>query len=256
MDMMLGHIKDVMESNKHAACYSAMETVIMKRWTKMNYSLHCLGFALFPRFYDKYYLATPAPRGSARQAPIADAEVVKGVVDAFEKIGEDGAERKLLRDQFATFHIRKGIYGMPVAIMDSAAVDAIEWWSTYGSQTPELAEVAKTVLSQHINSSSAKRNWSTYSYIHNVKINRLNGSRADKLVFIHSNIRLLSRFSEIYKQSPYKEWDMHPDDTNMEESSTRITEMRGSSSEVQHHQQKKFAKGSSSSRGKGKKTWS
>ncbi|KAK7290096.1 hypothetical protein RIF29_04274 [Crotalaria pallida] len=97
-----------------------------------------------------------------------------------------------------TFHMRKGIYGMPAATMDAATMDAIEWWSTYGSQTPELAEVAK--------------------------------------------------------KSPYKEWEMHPDDTNMEESSTRIAEMRGSSSEVQHHQQKKFAKGSSSSRGKAKKT--
>ena len=113
-------------------------------------------------------------------------------MDAFERIGEDATEQKLLHDQFATFHMKKGIYAMPQAQMDAATMDAIDWWSTYGSETPQLAEVAKKILSQPVSSSSAKRNWSTYSYIHNVKRNRLNCSRADKLVFIHSNIHLLS----------------------------------------------------------------
>ena len=71
-------------------------------------------------------------------------------------------------------------------------MDAIDWWSTYGFKTPKLAKVAKKVLSQPISSSSVERNWSTYSHIHNVKRNRLNSLRVDKLVFIHSNIRLQS----------------------------------------------------------------
>lgn len=108
---------------------------------------------------------------------------------------------------------------------DAVTLDAIDWWSTYGSETPELAEVAKKVLSQPISSSSAERNWSTYSYIHNVKRNRLNANRADKLVFIHSNIRLLSRFSESYKSGPYKKWDINPESTYMEGPSARLEDM-------------------------------
>ena len=81
-------------------------------------------------------------------------------------------------------------------------MDAIDWWCSYGSETLELAEIAKKVLSQPISSSSARRNWSTCSYIHSVKRNRLNGMRADKLVLIHSNIRLLSHFSDHYKEGP------------------------------------------------------
>ncbi|OMO51384.1 hypothetical protein COLO4_37694 [Corchorus olitorius] len=80
---------------------------------------------------------------------------------------------------------------MAPAQIDAVTMDAIEWWSTYGSETPKLMEVAKIVLSQPISSSSTERAWNTYSYIHNVKRNRLNCTRADKLVFIHSNIRLL-----------------------------------------------------------------
>jgi hypothetical protein len=129
--------------------------------------------------------------------------------------------KKLLRDQFARFHTKKGIYAMAAAQLDAVTMDAIDWWSTYGSETPELAQVAKKVLSQPISSSSAERSWSTYSYIHSVKRNRLNCERADKLVYIHSNIRLESRFSESYKNGQFKNWDMDHDDTYIGESSMR-----------------------------------
>ncbi|KAK7245525.1 hypothetical protein RIF29_40371 [Crotalaria pallida] len=200
-----------------------MEKIITERWTKMNYTIHCLGFALTPRFYDHDYLETPAPGGVARKAPNQDKEVVTAVLEAFEKIAENEKERKLLREQFATFHTKKGIYSMQSAQVDVVTMDAIDWWSTYGSETPELA---KKVLSQPISSSSAERAWSTYFYIHNVKRNKLNCARADKLVFIHSNIRLLSRFSDAYKNGPFKKWDINPNDTSLEESSTRIEMLR------------------------------
>ncbi|XP_038709524.1 uncharacterized protein LOC120004292 [Tripterygium wilfordii] len=229
MDSMLGQIKDKMRNNKHAGCYPQIESIVLARWEKMNIPMHCLGFALTPRFYDPRYLETPAPGGIARRAPNVDKEVVMGVMEAFEKIAENAAENKLLREQFATFHMRKGIYAMAAAQLDAVTMDAIDWWSTYGSETPELAEVAKKVLSQPISSSSAERNWSTYSYIHNVKRNRLNGTRADKLVFIHSNIRLQSRFSDNYKEGPYKKWDVDPDNTCLEESSVRLEEMKWAS---------------------------
>jgi hypothetical protein len=59
---------------------------------------------------------------------------------------------KLLRQLpvrvFARFHTKRGIYAMVVAQLDAVIMDVIDWWSTYGSETPELAEVAKKVLSQ------------------------------------------------------------------------------------------------------------
>ncbi len=114
---------------------------------------------------------------------------------------------------------------MPAAQIDTVTMDSIDWWSTYGSETPELAKVAKKVLSQPISSSSAERNWSTYSYIHNVKRNRLNCTRADKLVFIHSNIRLQSRFFESYVTGPHKRWDMDPENSYLEDSTVKLEDM-------------------------------
>ncbi|KAK1434515.1 hypothetical protein QVD17_00259 [Tagetes erecta] len=92
-------------------------------------------------------------------------------------------------------------------------------------KTPELAEVVQKVLCQPISRSSAERNWSAYSYIHSVKRNRLNTTRADKLVFIHSNIRLQSRFSQSYNSGLSKNWDVNPESAYIEGSSSRMDEM-------------------------------
>lgn len=226
MDNMLGEIKDVMKDNRYSSYYPKVESIVLARWEKMTIPLHCLGFALTPRFYDKHYLEKLAPGGIPRKAPNLDKEVVIGVMKAFEKIAVNAEEERVLREQFPTFHMKKGLYSLVSTQMDSLTMDPIDWWSTYGSQTPELAEVAIKVLSQPISSSSAERNWSTYSYIHNVKRNRLNCMRADRLVFIHSNIRLLSRFSEGYNSGPHKKWDLDPENTNLEGSSARFEEMR------------------------------
>ena len=100
----------------------------------------------------------------------------------------------------------------------------ISWWSTYGAETSKLAEIAVNVLSQPISSSSAERIWSTYSYIHNV--NRLNSVRADKLMYVHSNIRLISRFTKSYNDGPYRKWDIDPETSDLEDSAAKLEELR------------------------------
>ena len=53
--------------------------------------------------------------------------------------------------------------------------------------------------------------------------------RADKLVFIHSNIRLLSRFIEGYKEGPFKKWDVDPELTYIDDSTMRLEDLRRNS---------------------------
>lgn len=59
-----------------------------------------------------------------------------------------------------------------------------------------------------------------------MKRNRPNSTRADKLVFIHSNIRLQSRFTASYKDGPYKKWDIDPEHTSIDDSIVRLEDMR------------------------------
>ncbi|PWA51332.1 hypothetical protein CTI12_AA463070 [Artemisia annua] len=177
-----------------ANCKATGEEV--EKVEKMTIALHCLRFAT-PRFYDKTYLSTKVPSGIPRKDPNLDKEVMVGVIDAFKRISKNEEETQMLRVQYAKFHVKK-----------------------------ELAEIAKIVLSQPVSSFSAERNWSTYSFIHSMKRNRLNTKRADKLVFVHSNIRLISRFSESYKEEPSKKWDMNPESTYLEGSASRMEDMQ------------------------------
>ncbi|KAM0851063.1 hypothetical protein ACQ4PT_052675 [Festuca glaucescens] len=228
MDTMVGEIKDVMskKDNPHRGDLGKVNKIILDRWGKMNWTFHCLAFALCPKYYDPQYLATNAPGGIARKAPNQDKEVMVAVLEAFEKISEDTDEQNLLRSQLNTFVMKKGLFALPQVQLDAVTMNPIDWWFNYGAETPELAEVAKKVLSQPISSSSAERNWSTYSFIHSVKRNRLNAKTADKLVYIHANIRLISRFCESYKTGPHCRWDMDPDNSSLEESSLKLEELR------------------------------
>uniref|UniRef100_A0A803LFV4 HAT C-terminal dimerisation domain-containing protein n=1 Tax=Chenopodium quinoa TaxID=63459 RepID=A0A803LFV4_CHEQI len=226
MDCMIGEINDVIKNNKHHADREKMNEILLSRWEKLNITMHCLGFALNPFFYDTNYLQSPAPGGEPRRAPKYDREVVQGVIKAFDKIAEDEEERRVLRQQLATFQDKGGIFGTLSAKVDDVTMSPISWWSTYGAETPELVEIVVKVLSQPITSSSAERVWSTYSYIHNIKRNTLNSLRADKLVFIHTNIRLISRFTASYKDGPYRKWDLNPETTYLNDSAVRFEDSR------------------------------
>ncbi|CAF1700280.1 unnamed protein product [Brassica napus] len=67
------------------------------------------------------------------------------------------------------------------------------------------------LLGQPSSSSCAECNWSTYSFIHSLRKNMLNSSRAQQLVFIHNNLRHLSRNSHQYEAEKTKMWDVGRD---------------------------------------------
>jgi hypothetical protein len=71
--------------------------------------------------------------------------------------------------------------------------------------------LAMKLLSQPASSSCCERNWSTYSFIHSVKRNALTPARAEDLVFVHSNLRHLSRRTKSYKTGETKMWDVGGD---------------------------------------------
>ena len=152
-----------------------------------------LRICLYSVFYDVNYLKSPAQGGEAGRAPNYDREVVQGVLDAFDRVGEDQEDKRVLCRQLSKFQGKEGIFSTLAAGIDAQSMNPISWWSTYGVETPKFSEIAFKVLSQPIRSSSVERLWSTYTYIHNVKRNKLNSLRVDNLVYVHSNIKLLYR---------------------------------------------------------------
>jgi hypothetical protein len=88
----------------------------------------------------------------------------------------------------------------------------------HGSVAPQLQHLATWVLSQVVNTSSAERCWSTYSFIHSVKRNKLNVNQSESLVYVHYNLRLLSHYCEESKMDKtYKTWDNNPKEDNLED---------------------------------------
>ena len=76
----------------------------------------------------------------------------------------------------------------------------------------ELKHLAMCLLSQIASSSAAERNWSTYSFIHSIKRNKLTCKRAKKLVAVHSALRLEHRKIPEYLKGPTTRWDVDPED--------------------------------------------
>ncbi|PWA84008.1 hypothetical protein CTI12_AA163000 [Artemisia annua] len=74
-----------------------VENTVLARWEKMTIPLHCLGFALTLRFYDKTYLSTKAPSGILIKALNLDKEVIVGVIEAFKRTLENNEETQMLQ---------------------------------------------------------------------------------------------------------------------------------------------------------------
>ncbi|XP_075645603.1 uncharacterized protein LOC142616690 [Castanea sativa] len=141
-------------------------------------------------------------------------EEVRGSVTPHKDAKIFGERNKCLKRFFSNLDDRKNLtveFGLFTGIMaydddnmdDRWTFDPMLWWSNYGSKLPMLQTVALKLLGQPCSSLCAKRNWSTYGFIHCMR-NRITPKCAEDLVFVHSNLRLLSRRMEEYTKGNSK----------------------------------------------------
>ncbi|XP_057985282.1 uncharacterized protein LOC110646134 [Hevea brasiliensis] len=91
-------------------------------------------------------------------------------------------ERIRANDEFANFSLKSGPFADPDSIGSMYVIDPRKWWACFGSNTPLLQ-----------------------------RRNKLTPKRAEDLVFIHNNLRLLSRNSSQYYNEKTKLWDVGGD---------------------------------------------
>jgi len=217
MDNILGQIKDIVEL-KDSILYDHIHRHVVKRWEHLNVPLHALAYILTPKYYSPSWLAKPAPGGADRRKPHTDPEVQVGYMAAIDKLVPDEEECAMLHSELSKYLSEIGSFGTLHAIKDRDRAPPLEWWNMYGSTCPRLYKLAIRVLSQVVNSSSAERCWSTYSFIHSVKRNRLNENQAEILVYVHYNLRLLSHYCDRAKTDrSYVTWDHNPEEHNLED---------------------------------------
>lgn len=79
------------------------------------------------------------------------------------------------------------------------------WWDFEGACGKLIAPIARRILAQTVSSSSCERNWSSYSFVHNRSRNRLQKKRAEDLVYVYTNSRLMAKAKATDEKKWYKE---------------------------------------------------
>jgi len=133
------------------------------------------------------------------------------MMTCFKKFFRTPQELAAVKEEYARFSSCSEEFNDPDSIHDRWAVSPMTWWTNHGQSVPLLMGLAMKLLSQPASSSCCERNWSTYSFIHSVKRNALTPERAEDLVFVHSNLRHLSRRTDAYKKGETRMWDVGGD---------------------------------------------
>ncbi|KAL1495949.1 hypothetical protein AB1Y20_014591 [Prymnesium parvum] len=85
------------------------------------------------------------------------------------------------------------------------------WWEMNGASVPELQTIACLVLAQPASASICERINSEFAFIKDRKRNRLSHNKANKLVALFHNLRLLKRMRKPAYTEPAVGWNQEDD---------------------------------------------
>ena len=178
------------------------------RWDMLHTAAHGAAFAADTEFVS-------------HQLPVqamTDFEVM-----AARLLPPDGCSKAVA--QLAMFRERRWVFSRPATWEAARCMPGFSWWKLYGADTPELQYMAVRLLSQVTSSSSCERNWSDYSYIVNKRRNRLGAKRAEKLVYVFSNARLVDKEQSVGKETEFVAWGSDEEDVPSDEDVSEWEEM-------------------------------
>ena len=109
--------------------------------------------------------------------------------------------------QLALWKGRKGAnFGRDWVLEVAEDMPAYLWWDNHGSGTPELQTIARLVLAQPASASIIERINSEFEFVKDRRRNRLAHVKADKLVRLFHNLRLLKRMKSNRYVEPAVAW--------------------------------------------------
>jgi hypothetical protein len=111
-------------------------------------------------------------------------EEQKEEVDDFflEELSNEGLE------DLAVFKEKKGIFK---TLFERKLDHEFTFWTICSTKHPFLASLAKKLLKIPASSAQLERLFSSYSFVHNKKRNRLTNRRSKKLVFLYHQLKLM-----------------------------------------------------------------
>ena len=150
----------------------------------------------------RYYSIEWLSENPKRIAPHQDHEISMEKSKCLDRYFEDENELKVVKFEFVAFS--GGRFPSPDALIDRWDLLLLVWWQYHGSAFPTLQSLAIKLLGQPCSSSCVERNWSTYKFVHSLKMNKMGPARTEDLVYVHSNLQLLSRRNVEYVNTATK----------------------------------------------------
>ncbi|GJR08978.1 putative zinc transporter protein [Tanacetum coccineum] len=178
---------------------SVRDKILIASWTKSSTPLHCLAHSLNPMYYSDAWL-----ENLERVAPHKDAKISQERMKCFQRLYPNIDDYDKILNEYASFSLKTGPFSDIGPLSRMGTMEAKTWWANFGAQTPLLQSLAFKVLDQPTSSSCSERNWSTYSFVNSLRRNKLTPKRAEDLVFVHNNLRLLSRSTDQYLEEKTK----------------------------------------------------
>lgn len=125
-----------------------------------------------------------------------------------KRLFQDEEERKIATCEVAKFLGCSDDYNDHQSIQDRGEMGPRDWWATHGASTPLIQSLALKLLGQPSSSSCSEKNWTRYPFIHSLIKNKIPSEHAKDLIFVHTNLRLLSRRTPEYMYGESKMWNV------------------------------------------------
>lgn len=111
-----------------------------------------------------------------------------------------------VNSQLALYRGKKGIFARSWVCDAAASMPAYMWWDNYGSNAPHLQECARIITAQCASASIVERVNSEFAFVKDRKRNRLSHGKADRLVSLFHNLRLLKNMKKTAYTEPSVGW--------------------------------------------------
>jgi hypothetical protein len=157
----------------------------LQRWTDLHSPLHGAGYCLDPEYNKHDHSSCP--------------EALQDLFEMCDRVHGQGtaASAKAQKDWHCAYKARTGILAKESTWTNAADMPPEAWYECYVKPWhPELAQVGMRVLSQVISASSCERNWSAHGHIHSKVRNKLAPETTEKLVFVYSNRKLVTKIQD------------------------------------------------------------
>jgi hypothetical protein len=112
-----------------------------------------------------------------------------------------------VNNQLAIYRGKKGVFANQFLFDSAREQPAYLWWEQNGASAAELKYMAQLILSQPASASICERINSEFAFIKDQRRNRLEHKRANKLVALFHNLRLLARTKKPDYTEPAIGWN-------------------------------------------------